>query len=89
MQVTPTGIFHIHRSTSEQHAGASVQKQLLPVDGKIVKATANARQLAVVLQSQNLVYYELTQQLELAEVSRTYLDSEVVCMHVAAVPEGR
>uniref|UniRef100_A0A7S0PY64 DNA damage-binding protein 1 n=1 Tax=Coccolithus braarudii TaxID=221442 RepID=A0A7S0PY64_9EUKA len=82
VQVYPNGVFHIR-------ADGRVSEWKAPRGKPIVKATSNARQLAIALAGGELIYFELDAQSTLAEVDKKDTGHEVTCLDLGAVPAGR
>ena len=61
----------------------------VPQGRTIVQATANTRQVVVALSGGDLLYFELDDVGQLVEVGKKELGSEVVCLDIAPIPEGR
>lgn len=58
-------------------------------DGKIVRATCNTRQVVIALQGGEIIYFEIDSIGQLAEMEKLTLESDVVCMDIGSIPEGR
>ncbi len=57
--------------------------------GMITHATSNERQLVVSLQGGELIYFELDQVGQLAEVDKKLSENDTVCLAIGPIPEGR
>ena len=57
--------------------------------GKISRATSNEKQVAITLKGGILMYFELDASGKLKEVEKREMEQEVLCIHVATVPDGR
>jgi splicing factor 3B subunit 3 len=84
--VTPKSIIHVKgdqtsRKKAKWEAGQS----------KILRACSNTRQLAISLEGGQIVYFELDEMSGmLNEVeSRFFPESEITCLDIGEVPEGR
>jgi len=82
IQVYPNGVFHIR-------ADGRASEWKAPRGRPVVKASANARQLAVALAGGEIIYFELDAQGALAEVDKKDMGHEVTCLDIGAVPAGR
>ena len=58
-------------------------------DGKIIKASSNPKQVVIALAGGEIIYFELDPVGQLVEMEKLTLDTEVVCMDIASIPEGR
>lgn len=58
-------------------------------EGKIIKAASNARQLVIAIAGGEILYFETDSLGNLTEVEKLVLESEVLCLDIAAIPEGR
>lgn len=56
---------------------------------KISRATANEKQVAIVLVGGKLIYFELDQDEKLKEVEKREMEQEVLCVHIPSIPDGR
>lgn len=80
IQVFSSGIRHIRKDKRINQWNT---------DGKIIKATSNPRQVVIALAGGEIIYFELDAVGQLAEMEKLTLESEVVCMDIAGIPEGR
>lgn len=85
IQVTPTSIIHIkgdinNRKRTKWESGK----------GKIMKACTNQRQVAISIEGGQIVYFELDDMTgSLHESESRFYDSEISCLDIGEVPEGR
>jgi len=82
VQVYPNGIYHVR-------ADGRASEWKTPRGRPVVKAAANARQVAIGLSGGELIYFELDQQGNLAEVDKKDSGHEITCVEMGAVPAGR
>ncbi|CAB5324541.1 unnamed protein product [Rhizophagus irregularis] len=83
LQIYPQGIRHIR-------ADRRVNEWKTPGNRAIVKAATNKRQVVIALTGGELVYFELDNQGQLNEYQeRKEMSSNVTCLSVGEVPEGR
>jgi splicing factor 3B subunit 3 len=81
VQVTPTGIIHIKQDK---------KRNWWKIDrSKINRATSNSRQVAISIEGGELTYFELNSLGHLIEVESKLFDSEIICLDVGPIPEGR
>ena len=80
IQVFSSGIRHIRKDKRINQWNT---------EGKVIKATSNARQVVVALAGGEIIYFEIDSIGQLAEMEKLTLESEVVCMDIANIPEGR
>ena len=80
IQVMPTGIRHIRKDKRVNQWNT---------DGRIVKATSNPRQVVIALAGGEIIYFELDTIGQLTEMEKLSLESEIVCMDIGIIPEGR
>ncbi len=79
IQIFPNGIIHIK---------ADKKKSLYQTSSKILAATSNQRQICVALQDKELMYFELEEE-KLLQIEKKVLDSDIVSLDIAPIPEGR
>lgn len=86
VQVTPKSIIHIKGEPANRKRAKWESSQ-----GKILRACSNSRQVAISIEGGQIVYFELDETTGmLNEVeSRLLPESEVACLDVGEVPEGR
>jgi splicing factor 3B subunit 3 len=86
VQVTPKSIIHIKGDASNRKRAKWDSGQ-----GKILKCCSNSRQVAISIEGGQIVYFELDEMSGLLnEVeSRLVTDSEIACLDIGDVPEGR
>ncbi|CAG8439417.1 6787_t:CDS:10 [Acaulospora morrowiae] len=83
LQIYPQGIRHIR-------ADRRVNEWKTPGNRAIVKAATNKRQVVIALTGGELVYFELDNQGQLNEYQeRKEMTSNVSCLSIGEVPEGR
>ena len=82
IQVTATGIIHIKPDRRRNRWETSNR-------GRIVHAAANERQAVIALEGGELTYFELDAGGRLIEVETRLNDSEVLCLDIGPIPEGR
>lgn len=80
IQVNPNGIRHIRKD--------KMINQWM-TEGKILKAASNPRQLAIAIAGGEIIYFEIDNLGNLAEIEKMNLESEVVCLDIGTIPEGR
>eukprot|EP00331_Platyophrya_macrostoma_P014712 CAMPEP_0176466066 /NCGR_PEP_ID=MMETSP0127-20121128/37668_1 /TAXON_ID=938130 /ORGANISM="Platyophrya macrostoma, Strain WH" /LENGTH=347 /DNA_ID=CAMNT_0017859157 /DNA_START=152 /DNA_END=1191 /DNA_ORIENTATION=- len=80
IQVFQSGVRHI-RSDKKINQWST--------DGKITKAVCNPRQVVIALAGGEIIYFELDSTGQLAEMEKLTQDSEIVCLDIGAIPEGR
>ena len=86
VQVTKVGIIHIIPGTE----GARRRTKWESGDKNILHATSNLRQVAVSIEGRQIEYFELDDMTgSLNEVESRFYDSEVACLGLGEVPEGR
>lgn len=82
IQIYPDGIRHIK-------ADKRVNEWKTPGKRQIVQCAVNERQVAIVLEGQEIVYFEMDASGQLNEYTeRMEIPAKVVCMSIASVPEG-
>lgn len=82
LQVTPQGLRHVRPD-------GRINEWRAPGRRSVAKAATNERQVVVVLQGGELVYFELSAQGMLVETERKELGGDVSSLDVGPVPEGR
>ena len=80
IQVNPNGIRHIRKD--------KMINQWM-TEGKITKAASNPRQLVIAIAGGEIIYFEIDNLGNLTEVEKMTLESEVVCLDIGTIPEGR
>ena len=80
IQVLQSGVRHIIDEKNVSHWNAP---------NTISLAASNSRQLVISLQGGIVIYFELDASGKLREVEKREMEQEVICMDIAAVPEGR
>jgi len=84
IQVTEEGIIHIRSGDAKKRTKWESGK------GKILKACSNMRQVAISIEGGQIVYFELDElNGNLNEHESRFYDSEVACLDLGEVPEGR
>lgn len=59
------------------------------IDGKIVHAVSNTKQLILALGGGQIIYFEIDSLGQLEEIGKAMMDAEVECLDVGEVQEGR
>ena len=72
-----------------RHIKANGKIVMWQTNGMIMHATSNERQLAVSLQGGEIIYFELDSVSQLSEVDKKLSESEIVCLAIGSIPEGR
>ena len=80
IQVLQQGIIHV------KSEGRRVQ---WTTNGNIVKSASNSRQLVLALAGGQIIYFELNSLGMLLEVEKKVIGTEVCCLDVGPIPEGR
>jgi len=81
IQVFPNGIIHIKTDK---------RRNLYQTTSRILCAASNQRQIAVALQDKEIMYFELdTTSGTLTQVEKKVLESEIICLDIGSIPEGR
>ena len=80
LQVLQSGVRHIidEKNVSNWNAPNTISL-----------AASNSRQLVISMQGGIIIYFELDTSGRLREVEKREMEQEVICMDIAAVPEGR
>ncbi|CDW71789.1 splicing factor 3b subunit 3 [Stylonychia lemnae] len=85
VQITPKSIIHIKGDPSNRKRAKWDSEK-----GKIIKACSNQRQVVISIQGGQIVYFELDDMSDtLVEIESRFFDSEIACIDIAEVPEGR
>lgn len=85
VQVTPKSIIHIKGDQANR------KRAKWDSAGKILRACSNSRQVAISIEGGQIVYFELDEMSGLLNEieSRLIPDSEIACLDIGEVPEGR
>ena len=87
IQVTPKSIIHVKGG---EQGGNRKKAKWDSGQGKILKACSNARQVAISIEGGQIVYFELDEITGmLNEQESIFYESEVACIDIGEVPEGR
>ena len=81
IQVSPNGIIHVKADGKRNQWKSST--------GKVVHAISNERQLVVSLEGGEIKYFELDSVGTLNEIGSKIMESEVTCLDVGPIQEGR
>lgn len=85
VQITPKSIIHIKGDPNNRKRAKWDSEK-----GKILKACSNQRQVVISIQGGQIVYFELDDMSDtLVEIESRFFDSEIACIDIAEVPEGR
>ena len=82
LQVHPDGLRHVRPD-------GRVNEWRCPGRKQVVTVSSNPRQVALSLTGGELVYFEADSAGQVVEMERKELASDVACLHITPVPEGR
>ena len=82
LQVHPDGLRHVRPD-------GRVNEWRCPGRKQVVTVSSNPRQVALSLTGGELVYFEMDGSGQVVEMERKELTSDVACLHITPVPEGR